>query len=81
MGGSSGPTTGSWVWSYYGGFNPNPKNYFRNSVITGAVIIALTASVFSYSASVERRVRYPDKWIPSMLWAKEFHVTISYNHR
>jgi hypothetical protein len=61
-----------------GGWNPTPKLYKRNTLITGAIILSLTAVVWNISIEKERRVHYPHRWIPSMLWAKEFHVLLSY---
>ncbi|KAJ3117816.1 hypothetical protein HK098_006091, partial [Nowakowskiella sp. JEL0407] len=73
MGGGGKYPYPQWVYSYYGGWWPNPTNYVRNSLITLSTIGVLSYFVGSYSASLEVRTRYPDRWIPSMLWAKEFH--------
>ncbi|KAI8905953.1 hypothetical protein EDD86DRAFT_248890 [Gorgonomyces haynaldii] len=57
----------TWVWSYTGGWWPAPKHWVRNSIITGGIVAGIAAYGFSY------RHRYPDQWIPSMLWSREFH--------
>ncbi|KAI8897100.1 hypothetical protein BC833DRAFT_649879 [Globomyces pollinis-pini] len=72
MGGHD-PVYPKWVWTYYGGWNPNPKYAVRNGVFTGLLILGVTSIVFSTSAKNERRIFYPHGWIPSMLWADEFH--------
>lgn len=73
MGGGSHFPYPKWVWSITGGWWPTPKHYIRNSIVTGGIIGSLTAVAWQYSAGRENRHRYPDRWIPSMLWAREFH--------
>ncbi|KAJ3167786.1 hypothetical protein HDU87_001449 [Geranomyces variabilis] len=73
MGGGGKYPYPQWVWSYYGGWWPAPKNYFVNTIIAGAGVATLVATAWKFSANREIRHRYPDRWIPSMLWAKEFH--------
>ncbi|KAJ3066504.1 hypothetical protein HDU98_010173 [Podochytrium sp. JEL0797] len=58
---------------YYGGWWPEPKSAKFNSVITMTAILGLTGAAWTLSADRERRLMYPQNWIPSMLWAKEFH--------
>jgi hypothetical protein len=53
MGGGERFAYPKWVWSYYGGWWPTPKNYFRNTMITGGIILTLTAFVFQVSGSKE----------------------------
>ncbi|KAI9350342.1 hypothetical protein BDR26DRAFT_583799 [Obelidium mucronatum] len=73
MGGGARFAHPKWVWTYYGGWWPEPKNAKLNTLITFGAIAGLTGVVWSYSADKERRIMYPRNWIPSMLWAKEFH--------
>ncbi|KAJ1569810.1 hypothetical protein HK096_001134 [Nowakowskiella sp. JEL0078] len=74
MGGGAQYPYPKWVWSYYGGWWPNPKNYFRNSVITFSAIVALNFILAAgVSTRKETRIRYPERWIPSMLWSRDFH--------
>ncbi|KAI9094912.1 hypothetical protein DFS34DRAFT_627671 [Phlyctochytrium arcticum] len=73
MGGGSKYPYPQWVWSYYGGWWPQPKHGLRNSVVTAGIVVGLTAVAWNFSANQERRHRYPDRWIPSMLWARDFN--------
>ncbi|KAJ3296374.1 hypothetical protein HDU79_006853 [Rhizoclosmatium sp. JEL0117] len=73
MGGGARFAHPKWVWTYYGGWWPEPKGAALNSVITMGAILGLTGVAWSVSADRERRLMYPQNWIPSMLWAKEFH--------
>ncbi|KAI9014681.1 hypothetical protein HDU85_007331 [Gaertneriomyces sp. JEL0708] len=73
MGGGGKYPYPQWVWSWYGGWWPAPQRYVRNSIITGLGIAGGIALVWNYSANRELRHRYPDRWIPSMLWSREFH--------
>ncbi|KAI9208128.1 uncharacterized protein BJ171DRAFT_471824 [Polychytrium aggregatum] len=62
-----------WVWSYSGGWWGLPKQWKSNSVITATAMVAATGVVFNFSAGREIRHHYPEKWIPSMLWSRDFH--------
>ncbi|TPX31014.1 hypothetical protein SmJEL517_g05536 [Synchytrium microbalum] len=62
-----------WVWSWYGGWWPTPQNYVSNTIVTGLGIATIVGFGWKFSADRELRHRYPDRWIPSMIWAKEFH--------
>jgi hypothetical protein len=74
MGGHGKFPAPSWVWTPYGGWWPHPKSYVRGTIVTGLVIASITAVVFIESSKKERRHNYPHRWIPSMLWAKEFRT-------
>jgi hypothetical protein len=41
-----------------GGWNPTPKNYVRNSFVTGAIILSITA--VAWNISVEKEVEIAD---------------------
>ncbi|KAJ3411773.1 hypothetical protein HDV05_001731 [Chytridiales sp. JEL 0842] len=73
MGGGAHYPYPKFVWSYYGGWWPAPKRAGTNALITAGAIAGLAALVWSVSAERELRHTYPNRWIPSMLWAKEFH--------
>ncbi|KAF8597588.1 hypothetical protein BDV93DRAFT_369576 [Ceratobasidium sp. AG-I] len=60
------------VWSPAGGWWTRPTNWAMNTTICAAGIGALVYGAWQYSASIEQRHAEPVKWIPSMLWAKEF---------
>ncbi|RKO98483.1 hypothetical protein CXG81DRAFT_30444 [Caulochytrium protostelioides] len=62
-----------WVWTPFGNAWPNPRHGIMNNVVSYGIAGFVAYHVFQYSASIERRAQYPDRWIPSMLWAKEFH--------
>ncbi|KAJ3199282.1 hypothetical protein HK099_003233, partial [Clydaea vesicula] len=55
------------------GWWSRPKEEVKNGFITAGGILLLTGVVGTYSARNETRHMYPNKWIPSMLWAREFH--------
>ncbi|KAH6912984.1 hypothetical protein BKA70DRAFT_1265712 [Coprinopsis sp. MPI-PUGE-AT-0042] len=60
------------VWSPAGGWWVQPKNWASNTAIAFGGIFLATYAVWSVSAAKERRVTQPDRWIPSMMWAKEY---------
>ncbi|EGF84374.1 hypothetical protein BATDEDRAFT_22366 [Batrachochytrium dendrobatidis JAM81] len=66
-----------WVWTPYGGWWTHPKHAFRNSLVHSGIILGLCVCIFKFSAEHETRHKYPKVWIPSMLWAKEFHDPVS----
>ena len=49
------------VWSPAGGWYGQPANWKANTAIMGAVILGITAIVFSISAEREVRPRMPEK--------------------
>ncbi|KAG9083540.1 hypothetical protein FS749_005949 [Ceratobasidium sp. UAMH 11750] len=60
------------VWTPSGGWWTRPTNWVANTSICVAGIGALVYGVWQYSARVEQRHAEPVKWIPSMMWAREF---------
>ncbi|KAI9326041.1 hypothetical protein DFJ73DRAFT_867315 [Zopfochytrium polystomum] len=58
-------SNGAWV--------PKPRNTFSNYFVYGAGTLVAGAFAWQFSAERELRNRYPNQWIPSMLWSKEFH--------
>lgn len=67
-----------WVWTPYGGWWPLPARWKRNMFIQGVGLAVASAVVLKWSADKEYRFNYPDKWIPSMLYARDFHVSFSF---
>ncbi|KAI8814153.1 hypothetical protein BJ742DRAFT_671883, partial [Cladochytrium replicatum] len=64
-GGHQPPPFAPWTYTAIGGF--------RNPIIPVVGMLTLAAAGFYYSTTRELRTRYPERWIPSMLWAREFH--------
>ncbi|CEL53244.1 hypothetical protein RSOLAG1IB_06210 [Rhizoctonia solani AG-1 IB] len=60
------------VWTPSGGWWTRPHNWVANTFVVTAGIATLTYGVWQYSAKLEQRHAEPVKWIPSMLWAREF---------
>ncbi|KAG7446137.1 uncharacterized protein BT62DRAFT_895364, partial [Guyanagaster necrorhizus] len=61
-----------YVWSPAGGWWVQPSNWKANTAIVATGIFAIAYLVGSLSAAREQRPVAPKKWIPSMLWAKQF---------
>ncbi|RPB21969.1 hypothetical protein L211DRAFT_789437, partial [Terfezia boudieri ATCC MYA-4762] len=61
------------VWSPTGGWYSRPSNWRSNTAIVGATIAGLVMVVWSYSAKLEQRDRFPerDRPFPSRLWARQ----------
>ena len=55
------------VWSPTGGWYSRPSNWKANTAIIGATIGGIVMIVWSFSARVEQRDRFPDRdrWYPS----------------
>eukprot|EP00842_Homolaphlyctis_polyrhiza_P006093 jgi/Hompol1/6485/HPOL_000775-RA len=77
MGGGGRFPYPKWVWAPSGGWWPEPKHSNTNVLINFALIFATGAFLFKQSAERETRHMYPQGWIPSMLWSKEFHDPVS----
>ncbi|GAO46049.1 hypothetical protein SAICODRAFT_87703 [Saitoella complicata NRRL Y-17804] len=60
------------VWSPSGGWWSQPKNWKMNTALTMGAILLINVWVFKKSAELEKRYNNPSRWIPSMLWSKEF---------
>ncbi|OAV97439.1 hypothetical protein PTTG_26053 [Puccinia triticina 1-1 BBBD Race 1] len=60
------------VWSPSGGWWTRPTNWRSNTAIIIAGSTLVFYSVFKLSAHREQRMQAPNRWIPSMLWAREF---------
>ncbi|PPQ73696.1 hypothetical protein CVT25_005594 [Psilocybe cyanescens] len=72
MGGGSRYPYPKYVWSPAGGWWVRPSNWASNTAVAVLGIVVVSATVWSASARLEKRTVQPDRWIPSMLWAKEF---------
>ncbi|KAF8477391.1 hypothetical protein BDZ91DRAFT_709172 [Kalaharituber pfeilii] len=61
------------VWSPSGGWYSRPANWKANTAIMGGTIFGIALTVWSLSARVEERDRFPEKgrFYPSRLWAKQ----------
>ncbi|TEB32959.1 hypothetical protein FA13DRAFT_1616350, partial [Coprinellus micaceus] len=60
------------VWSPAGGWWVRPSNWAANTTFAAVGIAGVVFAAWNVSADHERRVTQPDRWIPSMLWAKEY---------
>ncbi|CAO1616242.1 unnamed protein product [Jaminaea pallidilutea] len=60
------------VYSPAGGWWVQPHNWKANTVVAGLGIAGVSYAIWMYSAEREWRHRAPNRWIPSMLWAKQF---------
>ncbi|KAG0143453.1 hypothetical protein CROQUDRAFT_661259 [Cronartium quercuum f. sp. fusiforme G11] len=60
------------VWSPAGGWWTRPNNWRTNTAIVIFGSSILFYSVFRLSANREQRMQSPNRWIPSMLWSREF---------
>ncbi|SJK99744.1 uncharacterized protein ARMOST_03055 [Armillaria ostoyae] len=72
MGGGGRYPYPKYVWSPAGGWWVQPSNWKANTAIVATGIFAIAYLVGSLSAAREQRPVAPKKWIPSMLWAKQF---------
>ncbi|KAF9447253.1 hypothetical protein P691DRAFT_650857, partial [Macrolepiota fuliginosa MF-IS2] len=61
-----------YVWSPAGGWWVRPSNWASNTFIACGGILAATYAVWQVSADHEQRISQPNRFIPSMLWAKEY---------
>ncbi|MCJ1418282.1 hypothetical protein MMC32_004629 [Xylographa parallela] len=57
------------VWSPAGGWYAQPANWKANTAVMAAVVVGITAMVWSVSAERETRTRFPEKgrFFPSRL--------------
>ncbi|RHZ81346.1 hypothetical protein Glove_121g58 [Diversispora epigaea] len=60
------------VWSPAGGWWTRPTNWKSNTVIVAAGMSVIIAVVWKISAEREWRHNKPNRWIPSMIWSKQF---------
>ncbi|CAG8493170.1 2870_t:CDS:2 [Ambispora leptoticha] len=60
------------VWSPAGGWWSRPANWKSNTAIIGTGMLIICAITWKISAEKEVRYRPPRKWIPSMMWSKQF---------
>ncbi|KAI7876074.1 hypothetical protein K492DRAFT_172871 [Lichtheimia hyalospora FSU 10163] len=60
------------VWSPAGGWWGQPKAWKSNTLIAGFGLAVTLAAVWKVSADKEQRYQQPTRWIPSMMWAKQF---------
>ena len=59
-----------WVWTPAGGwYNRNP-NWQRNTAIAGGVWLVILAVCFDFGRKHERRLKPPNRPIPSQMWCK-----------
>ncbi|KAK0199880.1 hypothetical protein DFS33DRAFT_202848 [Desarmillaria ectypa] len=72
MGGGGRYPYPKYVWSPAGGWWVQPSNWKANTAVVATGIFAIACLVGSLSAAREQRTVAPKKWIPSMLWAKQF---------
>ncbi|KJZ78078.1 hypothetical protein HIM_02715 [Hirsutella minnesotensis 3608] len=61
------------VWSPAGGWYAQPANWRANTVIAGAVIVAIGALTWKFSAERERWAHKPEPsgWYPSRYWSRQ----------
>ncbi|TFK31914.1 hypothetical protein BDQ12DRAFT_68685 [Crucibulum laeve] len=72
MGGGARYPYPKYVWSPAGGWWVNPSNWKSNTFIAFAGGLAVVYAAWNVSANREERTQPPTRWIPSMLWAREF---------
>ncbi|KAK0431353.1 uncharacterized protein ARMOST_12691 [Armillaria ostoyae] len=72
MGGGGRYPYPKYVWSPAGGWWVQPSNWKANTAVVATGIFAIAYLVGSLSAAREQRPIAPKKWIPSMLWAKQY---------
>ncbi|CAO3610628.1 unnamed protein product [Mucor hiemalis] len=60
------------VWSPAGGWWSRPKTWKSNTVIAALGMAVTLGAIWRVSAEKEVRYQQPKRWIPSMLWAKQF---------
>ncbi|CAI2162188.1 921_t:CDS:2 [Funneliformis geosporum] len=60
------------VWSPAGGWWSRPANWKSNTTIITAGVFVIVGIVWKISAEREWRHNKPNKWIPSMMWSKQF---------
>ncbi|KAK0477700.1 hypothetical protein EDD18DRAFT_75551 [Armillaria luteobubalina] len=72
MGGGGRYPYPKYVWSPAGGWWVQPSNWKANTAVVATGIFAIAYLVGSLSAAREQRPVAPKKWIPSMLWAKQY---------
>ncbi|KAI8924437.1 hypothetical protein BC831DRAFT_306620 [Entophlyctis helioformis] len=77
MGGGSKLPYAKWAWSSYSAWWPQARTPAGNTFLTVSILVASGVALFNWSAEKETRHSYPLYWIPSMLWAKEFHDPVS----
>ena len=73
MGGGARYPYPKWVWSWFGGWWAEPANATKNALVSVGIYSVALAAMWSYSASIETRHHYPNRWIPSMLWGRDFY--------
>ncbi|RUP52205.1 hypothetical protein BC936DRAFT_137741 [Jimgerdemannia flammicorona] len=60
------------VWSPAGGWWAQPKTWKSNTVVVALGMAVTCAGVWRLSAEREWRHKEPIRWIPSMMWSKQF---------
>ncbi|KAF0494325.1 hypothetical protein F8M41_021268 [Gigaspora margarita] len=60
------------VWTPSGGWWTRPSNWKSNTAITLAGMSVIIGVVWKISAENEWRHNKPNRWIPSMMWSKQF---------
>ncbi|KFH44581.1 hypothetical protein ACRE_046390 [Hapsidospora chrysogenum ATCC 11550] len=61
------------VWSPAGGWYAQPANWKSNTIIAGAVMAAIVAVTWNFSAERETWARRPEPggWYPSRNWSRQ----------
>ncbi|KAL9709121.1 hypothetical protein Ac2012v2_007474 [Leucoagaricus gongylophorus] len=79
MGGGARYPYPKYVWSPAGGWWVRPSNWASNTVIAIGGMATVLYAVWKISADREDRIVQPNRFIPSMLWAKEYrHRKLSF---
>ncbi|VDB86394.1 unnamed protein product [Peniophora sp. CBMAI 1063] len=60
------------VWSPAGGWWSQPKTWRRNTAILFGGILLVTYGAASVSWDREQRYVLPTRWVPSMLFSRQF---------
>ncbi|KAG2220378.1 hypothetical protein INT45_006549, partial [Circinella minor] len=60
------------VWVPSGGWWSQPKTWKSNTAIAALGMVVTIGALWSVSAQKEQRYQEPKRWIPSMMWAKQY---------
>jgi len=60
------------VWTPSGGWWTRPKNWKSNTTVIGVGLIATVYGIWSLSADREERTVPPFRWIPSLMWSRQY---------
>lgn len=71
--GHSHVTYPRWVWTLHGGYGSQARNQVRNTAFMAGLLGLTCVGAFFAVRDKERITDYPNRWIPLMLYGKDFH--------